>query len=402
LGKNIFFIPTYAGKTAFLWVAVILPIVVLLFLQVSKSFHWIVFSVCMMVGLIMVHYTAVHLMAALLGAIVFIGRLTGSMHFSQGWRIGVAGVVAVCLFALMMPEAFGDYRTVDQAPTHLFEAMREYWNLVWAKSSPLQFGRSRFGTFVSIPYETAIVTITALIVSIVSYRTQYKQFSILTFSLILTYHFLILCGVEVLPLKMNLDFARHTMWPVLASVLVCIAYGAVLFLRTRSHTIIQVTGAFLCGIVLACLSYLDSYEYFLHNLRVKVSRAQLHHMQDTIGFHAPDGQPCYVVGAGRQAFDAGVALTVQASRTLDYVEIITGCVLVDGAWVHTGIEGGRTIAGRPDIDLLERLQAGGRVFIVGPPQTNEQYFRALGLGPAELGLVRIGSLEVLEVWADEQ
>lgn len=359
--RTLGFAVPFAGKSAILFGLWLAPIVAVLCVWLSMHpLGWILGAVALF-GLTLVHYSLLHLMAALLGAYALVGLIGHTIRWQQVLSIILMGALAALLTLLLLSEALIDPRAGDFS--FKFNGLISVIETIVARHSFMVIYTDAGFGILGFIYRGPALCLAILFSLTVARLLGDKSIRDATCTYGVAVVIALLFGFSVVPVGITLDFMRWFLWAPQAAILLtasCSVWCLMSHLDGRPRLAIQ-SAAAICVVAAAGTVAVDAAVFSRVNREQALARNELSAIRDVL--RLPAGVNCLLIGDSSQM--ASGQVTAQKSKLLDYAEAVTSCRYLNGSWVHPGTPGGRALNGFPSPEVLGTALAGSTVFFFG-------------------------------------
>jgi hypothetical protein len=381
--RTLGFVTPFAGKNALLVGLLVFPAVTLATLSLARSPRRWPLAVAPVYGLILIHYTMLHLLAAVLGAYFLVGLATRRRTWPEAARVLAVAVMSVGLLILLNHEATSDSRAGSLAFDPL-DGLGELAELMLTQRPGFViFMDQDFGLPWS-PFRGLVLVICAafaVLTGLVAKKLPLgESAAVYLIALLTSFAF----ALGVVPAGISLDFVRWFIWPLQSALFLCAGLGCVAFWSAFPgwpRALLAGLAAIAAGGGLMTL-YADGRAERAVFRQTAVSHAELAGVDELLPDRAVAGG-CFLIGESVAGAGAGAPVVVQRSLGWNYAETVSRCLYLNGSWVQPGSPFGREVDGLPSPAALRDIPAGAEVYFIGRPGSFEAYSRRMareGLG----------------------
>jgi len=394
--RTIGFSVAFAGKNSVLLGILLAPIVVVTAVrQAHSSTGWLLAAIPLF-GLVLIHYTMLHLAACLLGGYVLVGLTTKSVTWKDAGRLCLMGILVTGLLLFFLKAALFDPRA---GSFHFNPSLgfQHILHVLFTRKSPLTIYSDRDFGIPGFPYRGLVLGACTCISIVISYLIKVPGIRHGACLYSLAFIASLAMAFDVVPSGLAFDFARWFAWALQAAILLqtCIALIKVVQLRAGISRYLSVTGIVVGALTALVLIRIDWQLYKSINESSCLSRRDLLNMQ-TLLTTASAGQPCFLIGSSRRLPD-GLA-TMQSEKIWEYAESATSCTFINGSWMQPGLVDGRALNGFPSAkDIVSTIHKGVLIFL-GDQKTLNTYTEQLSTYGIALKWVQIGGKNTLSAW----
>lgn len=394
--RTIGFSVAFAGKNAVLLGILLAPIIAVIAVEQTRSkLGWLTVIIPFF-GLVLVHYTMLHLLACLLGTYAVIGLITKKLSWKNCIRLALMGALVAGLLLFLLNEALLDPRagSFEFSPVR---SLQQIMRTLVARNSPLTiYGDLDFG-IPGFPYRgLALIVCTGISVAIsyVIKMPSLRYGASLYFGAFIAS---LAMAFGLVPSGLAMDFARWFMWALQAAIFLQAAIALIRFaqISTGFQRYFSITIIAVGALAALTLIQLDWRLYKYVNESSQVSRTQLLDMQ-TVLTNASAGRACFIISESKRLPD-GLA-TLQSEKVWEYAESATTCTFMNGSWMQPGQEGGRELNGLPSAkNIISTIDKGTLIFL-GTEQRLNAYMEQLATSDIKLEWIRVGGTNALPAW----
>lgn len=386
----------FAGKNAVLLGVLLVPIAVVTMIRLAKNeVRWPLMAAPFF-GLVLIHYSMLHMMAALIASYIAIGLCIKHVTWREALRLALAGVITLGLLLFFLHEALTDPRAGGFTFAPLEGAHNVFRTLIAKYSFMVIYGDQDFG-ILKFPYRGLALMFCTGASVIISYKTNVPN---LRYAAL--WYFGALVGtlamaLGVVPSGLAVDFARWFLWAIQAAIFLTALTGLLLLVRysvglRKNMSILAVC---ITAILAFTLMLLDRTIYINTNEAQRVTRAQLIEMQSVL-HTASSGQSCFIASESTSIPD--LLVTIQKEKRWEYAEIVTDCIYLTGSWMHPGAPGGRTLGGLPSETALDTLSDQAALIFLGTELKLAEYTKQLRQRGLILEAKQVSGTDDLAVW----
>lgn len=363
-----------AGKNSQLIMLTMFPAFLVMTKRVvNLGWRWIMLPAILLCGLILVHFSALHLAIAVLATYVAY-KLALHRHEMKrviGWlaKPPVIGVLALALFVLLLPSAIHDTPSTLGSTYDFAASLKRFAGTFLAEASPLAIYNNTAFQKLGSPLRGYVLAacvlacwfFRAIKADCTAQRDASEKIFGVAICLFGALTISVAFGTGLINTGVNMDFARWYSFPLQFSVIACALFN-VLVIVTRNGSL-SARAAGYAGVLLLPSAVLrqDTWELAqAATLGVHFSR-DIRLLERTFTA-TPAG--CFI-HSPNQAVDPKRDMFAQRYHLLEYAEMSTPCTLADGAWVHRAInrwEGGNETL-HPDTPIAG--QTDPSVYFVG-------------------------------------
>lgn len=366
--RTLGFVLSIGGKNAALLGLLLAPFAVVLATCFTRRWSGTVLAALALFGLTLVHYTMLHLMAALLGAYAVVGLASRRVTAGEVLRLALAGAAAALTMWLLLSQALSDPRAGATAfawTAMLAGAWQALASLVAQAPPTVIFMDQDFGHPGS-PYRGLLLIACTAISLAAAGRLRAPGLGQGALVWLCVFAVGLAFGYGALPAGITLDFARWFLWAVQAAIIANAACAilALLLARPARSNRVGYAAAGVVVLVAASLMIRDAAVETWRNRELAIRGQDLLEIEALLG-EAP-GARCHLIGESRNIV-VGLAVLQQA-LAWNYAEIMSPCRYLNGSWVLPGAPGGQAWNGLPSVDVLRGLRpADGLIFVGRPP-----------------------------------
>lgn len=380
LERTLVFLIPFAGKNAVMLGVLLFPAVVAAAVELARSRRLWPLGALPMFGLVLVHYSMLHLLAAVLGGYVVVGLASRRIGPGGALRLAAMGAATVVMLLILNGEALGDPRAGGFAVQPLSGLGRMLDQIVARRPALVIFTDLDFG-LPAPSYRLLQLGVGALVSALLAWRLREPGLrdSALVWLLALTAVLAMAFGV--LPAGITLDFVRAFAWSLQAAIFMVLGLALLEAWRKAGRPWRIAGGA------VAALAALYTAWIVLHDGRAErgayrtraVSRSALVEIQAVLP-RSGGLRRCLLIGQSRTMLDGLV--TVQKAGAWTYAEILSPCRFVNGSWIERPLPGARDLAGFPSAQALAALPGAAELLFVGEAGAFEAW-RAAVAGTGE-------------------
>jgi hypothetical protein len=174
-------------------------------------------------------------------------------------------------------------------------------------------------------------------------------------------------GSGLIPVGLNIDMFRWLIFPAQIGVIACALLSAYILLKNTNWKI---------AIVLVIAFFVwPSWVFVTETMEVKnsisysvITKSQIHGMQNTI-VSGPSG--CGILSPN--AVEMEDIMYMQKQKILEYAEMVTGCRMLAGSWVHGPSKGWRERNGLPSDSAISSFPVEKNLYFVGKRSELDTY-----------------------------
>jgi hypothetical protein len=386
------------GKNSQLLVGVVFPFLAGLLLIAARKNIGIPFAVAAFAGAILLHYSMFYLVITFLAAYVLVHFPRDREEWIAVLRLGVVALSSFGVFVLLMKAALGDPRAGSFGMPHPAQGIRQFFDVLFGKYDEILFifNGSSFPVWHS-PYR-GMLLVGCILLSLASaylLRGGHPRASGLA-RMAGVWGIVWLIGIAfaagVVEAGITPDYVRwYLIFPQSALMLCALCAIACYALGDRQGA--RPAFGVLGGV--AILAIVMASDDLLHVAGVyqkqRVTRSDLTNVRDVLSGE----KPCVLITKSHTMVDG--LLTVQYYKPLEYAEMLTGCIILNGSFVQRGIPHGRDLNGLPTADALATLPPDANIMLVVPPSIETDYQAALPTEEFISQQTRIGQLPVWRI-----
>lgn len=373
--RTLGFVTPFAGKNALLLALPLFPAVAMATLGLARDPRRWPLAVVPVYGLVLVHYTMLHLTAAVLGAWLLVGLATGRTRWPELVRVVAVGAAAAGLLLLFNHEALSDSRAGSVVFDPLGGLGRLVGMLIGARPAFVAFMDADFGLPASPFRGPVLIGCVALAVA-VGLGARRPRLAEAAGVYLLAFLAALAFAVGIVPAGISLDFVRWFAWPLQAGLFLCA--GLALAALWQDHPGWPRQALATLAVLAACgglrLLYADGRVERGVFAQTAVGRADLAAV-DAVLPDRDEARPCFLIGDS--FVQPGDRVVLQYSRAWSYAETLSPCLFLNGSWVRPGPPGGRAADTLPTAGALRALPPGSAVFFVGSPGKFTAYARRM-------------------------
>lgn len=387
----------FAGKNAVLLGVLLAPIVVVSMIRLAKArVRWALVAAPFF-GLVLIHYTMLHMMAALIGSYIAIGLSIKHVTWREALRLALVGTLTLGLLLSFLHEALTDPRTGGFAFAPLEGIQHVFRTLVAKYSFMVIYGDQDFGVL-KFPYRGLVLVFCTAAAVIVSYTIKAPNLRYAALWYFGAFVGTLAMALDVIPSALPVDFARWFLWAIQAAIFFIAIISLLQLVRCSVgfRRNIAILAFLLIGTVAFTMMLLDRRVYVGANEAQRVSRTELIEMQALLK-SASAGGTCFIISDSIAIPD--LLITIQKEKRWEYVEILTDCTYLNGSWMHPGVPGGRELAGLPSAAVLEPLIDHSAIIFAGSEQKLTEYTGKLRDRGMMLEARKLSGTKQLTVWS---
>ncbi|MBM1173048.1 hypothetical protein [Microvirga arabica] len=394
--RTIGFALPFAGKNAVLLAILFAPLVIVMAVDGSRSNVGTMLAATATFGLILIHYTMLHMLAALLGSYTIFALFTKRILWVDALRIVFIGAIPAGLMLIFLHDALTDPR----AGSFTFQPLHGLYALlstILARNSFIviytdaDFGISGF------PYRGLALSACTVFSIAVAHITKLPNLGCGALVFFSAFVASLALALGVVPSGLAPDFARWFLWAIQAMVFAQAAVAALCLIHSAKSLFrtVLIGGVSIVALIAIAMMHSDSLVYANVNKSQKVTRDQLVQMQRTL-IQASSGRECMIISDSTHIPEALV--TIQPAKAWEYAESATTCRFMNGSWMQPGVAGGRDLGGFPSADVLKALPLQAALFFVGSEVRLRQYSQQLRDSGLQVAWDRIGVANSVPVW----
>ena len=326
------------------------PAVVLAALRLAQHrWRWPLAAVPLY-GLVLIHYSMLHLAAAFLGAWLAVGLATGRAGWREALRLAVVGLLAAGLMVVLNGEALADPRAGGFAFDPLGGLSRVVETFLAARPGFVIFMDRDFGLAPS-PFRGVLLLACAAVCVAAAVLVRRRSLGAAAAVYLLAFVASLAMAYGVVPAGISPDFMRWFAWPLQAALFLSTGL-ALLTLAARAPRPVRILAMVAVGAAGAAVLYRDGRAERATFQATAAPRADLSRMDAILPDRPPSGG-CLLIGESDA--DPASLITFQRSRVWTYAEVVSPCRYLNGSWVHPGDPAGRAISGMPAAEVLRTL-----------------------------------------------
>ncbi|WP_449429419.1 hypothetical protein [Rhodanobacter umsongensis] len=371
----------FAGKNSQIIMLLIFPaFLVQLSCGVTRGYLSLLLAGFNLFGLILLHYSALHLAVATLLPIVIVGAIGHGGNFRAGIipaiRITIVGVFAVLLFIFFFPSALHDTPSTLGVGYNFWSSLRTFWNTFFSPNeSALAIFNNPSFQVIGSPARGYIIFASCLFCWAIARATE-DDIRNIDSTKIATAALCCLCslfvavafGAGLVNTGVNLDFARWFSFPLQYSVMACAMLCALMLIDGMRDKVARIICYFAVLLIPVVTIYQDTLTLIpAAKLGTLSSREILALKSDFLPFTGG----CDIV-APNTAVDGG-HMFAQKYRSIEYAEMVTPCTVVTGSWVHTAYGSWRDADGLPGLNAYGTVSADTALYFVGTVDELQRY-----------------------------
>jgi hypothetical protein len=371
----------FAGKNSQLFLLSIFPLFFVYLIKVPyRNLLQLVVLGFSFYCLILFHYSTLYLSFVLFLAIFFFWYLSEPKKLFEiirhGLFVGFVGVIGVICFSIFSNEAIhGLRRTFSGGMYNLSTALTAFVEIMFgADNRFLAIFNTKAFQIVGSPIRGYFLIGCVLFSTLVMVKTKSQEkgksarpIFLCSATLYLAIVIGAVLGSGLIPVGLNTDFYRWFIFPIQIGVIACALLSAYVLLENIKRWVVI---ALFLIFLLVPLWVLNT-----DTIRIKkgvdgcaVSSSQLLEIRDII-VSGPSG--CGILSPN-------VIVTknltfVQKYRVIEYAEMLTGCRLLAGSWVHAPSSGWRESDGLPKDEVFKYIPFGMNLYFVGTRVELENY-----------------------------
>ncbi|THD73149.1 MAG: hypothetical protein E7813_03260 [Bradyrhizobium sp.] len=368
------------GKNAQVLAGAIFPFLAGLLLISTRTNIGVPFAIAALVGAILIYYSAFYMVATFFVAYFLIHFPRERKDWMDALRLALTGLISLGIFVLLMREALNDPRAGSFGWPDPVNGLWRMAHVLLDRYDQLLFifhNSVMMPSVLPSPYRGLFLLGCMLLPLATVYlqrKSDERSFAVARMAGVFGIMWLIgiAFGTGVINIGITDDFTRwYLIFPQAALILSALCAVAC-YARSDERGTKVAYGA-LGGIaVLGVLFASADFAQIARAYRAQpVERADLTNVRDVLTAAAP----CFLITQSTTFL--GDFMTMQRYRPLDYAEMLTGCWIVNGSFVHRGIPEGRAMDGLPTAAALATLPPGAAIFLIVPEPIEAAYRSAL-------------------------
>lgn len=366
--RTLGFMTALAAKNAVYLALLLFPGVALTVLALARRKALWFLAVAPLLGLLLVHYSMLHLAAAVLGAFLLVGR----RPLVEVLRVAAVGAGAALLLLVLTPGIIHDPRAggLTWSPV---SALQQLAVVVFDRRPVLViFHDAAFGLAPS-SYRVLQMVACVVLAFFISRRLQQPEHARGAATYGLAFALSLMFGIGLVPAGITFDFVRSYVWAVEAAIYMTAGLAAWALWRSGGR-VLRWAGVALGAVALALILPVT-----LADARVErgMFQGRLLPTSDVteVMRAVPQQGACLLIGESDARPE--VLVVLQRAQAWNYVEAASPCLFLNGSWVQPGWPMGRSLDGYPAPETLRRLPRNAGVFFVGQANAHTAYVRAL-------------------------
>jgi hypothetical protein len=397
--RTLGFFLSVGGKNAAFLGILLTPFAVVLTIRLARSWRGVVPATLVVFGLMLVHYSMWHLMAALLAAYAGWGLIGRRLTVGEVVRLAMAGAGAAALIWLFMSEAASDPRAAALTfdPLAMKVGLGLALKSLVASVSPIVIFMDFDFHLLGSPYRGLLLIACTAVSLAIAARLRDADLRDGALTWFTTFVIGLLCGYGAIPAGITLDFVRSYLWAVQAAVIASAA-GAVLMLLSsrpaREHRLGYAAAAVVvlsCGTVMLMDARVETYSARQH----AIPNRDLERIAAVLDSADRSGA-CHLIGESNPI--PGAPVVVQGVEAWNYAEIVSKCRFLNGSWVHPGVSGGRRLGGYPSTEVMRAVAPADGLVFVGRAAAHEAYVARLRSEGQATEWTPLGHVAGAQVW----
>jgi hypothetical protein len=382
----------FAGKNAQLFLLWLFPLFVVYLVKTPgrNGLYWLALGF-LFYCLTLFHYSVFYVALALLAPVSVIWFLKAPrQRLALVWRWLFVGLVGLGCFIAFSNEALHDPRRAVGGAYDLGNAFETFIKIFFGTNTLLlSIFNSSVVQDLGSPMRGYLLIGCLAFSASVMWQTKNQYYEKLTKSIFLCSGAFFIAiviaaamGCGLIPVGVSLDFYRWFIFPAQMGVIACALLSAhVLLKNINSKVTIPIAAAFLLLVAMVFVVDTVKIKKVVDSKAVFRSQIQdIHH----IFISGPSG--CGILAPNRIVLkDFSYA---QKYRSLEYAEMLTGCRMLAGSWVHAPNVGWREDDGMPGSNAFSTIPTGMTLYFVGTLSELDVYGKGLrwdqvGLLPRE-------------------
>ena len=405
LERTLLLAPSFAGKYALIVTGALLPFCLWSVSQAHRSFGSFAVAVLAILGLVLIHYSAIHLLLVLSPFLCF---AMWQPRLRRQVRLALGFAAAICSAVLFVPMAlFASAAGIEhQAPqdVNFFKLLgdallghRSHFLFVFHDVAKLSHWTNKGWALLG----AIVLTVTLWAVSSKTKRLL-RQCALMTLGggIAVVLGAMLGCGLFS-SAQVSFDYARwFSFFPqfvVFSAAVLAVYVVAVKAWQNKNRRLAAIVGIVALGVLITRIPYAwDDVRHVRWLVKAShVSRQEIKEATSTLAVFDKKA-PCYVATKGLPIADR----YTHGYRLVSYVPVVSDCVVVSGSWIHMPMPGGRDLNGLPSQSLVQRLNDKGAALVfVGDLALAQQYATTAGLTIDEAGIRPFGSAKAVPMVA---
>lgn len=395
--RTVGFAIPFAGKNAVLLGVMIAPIVIVTMVDGCSSFGKSIVSGIVFTGLVLIHYSMLHMLTCIIGAYVILYLSKGRLSWRKVANLALAGSVPVFFMLVFFNEALADPRS-GKFVFLPFQGLKDLFSIILAKNSFIVIYSDIKSDMIGFPYRGVSLCLSVSI-SLLLAKAGKAPVGLTDGTWIFFIAFIgsLSMVVGLLPSGLTGDFARWYIWAIQAMVFLQTCLCALWLSNVSSGRTkwLAISSIGLIALFALTIIQMDAYVYREVNQREVVTKRELREMQRILS-SSDVGDECLIISESTQI--PSLLVTIQSVKAWEYAESASSCRYANGSWMQPGVLGGRELSGFPSADVIKRIAPQTALFFLGSENRLNFYTGLLKEAGISVSWTKVGATRGISVW----
>jgi hypothetical protein len=371
------------GKNSTYLMELLTPPVILILLQTSRRWRDAPFGALALFGLLLIHYSALHLVACMIAGFVLVDLARRELDIHGTVMLAMMGGAAAAMLLLLYGEALADPRSETFWHTDIQRALESMLLALTAESNTLLviFHEVDVLGLARSPYRGLLLVASAGIALLVWLRLRTRDTANMAAGAIACLVAIVVAlamATQLVPARIKPEYVRWFLWTVQGELMLCGGLAIVTFVTAfRARKVLAAACALTALATMGPVVLKDGVAFRRANAWLAIHRAELQQFRALLLQASDPQRPCFLIG--QSEVEVLQVAFVHQSTILDYAEFLTPCTFVNGGWLRGPVPGGRALDGYPPSAVLNDLLHDGSVLFVGAVDARDTYASRIGL-----------------------
>ena len=371
------------GKNSTYLMELLTPPVILILLQTSQRWRDAPFGALALFGLLLIHYSALHLVACMIAGFVLVDLARRELDIRGTVMLAMMGGAAAAMLLLLYGEALADPRSETVWHTDIQSALESMLLALTAESNTLLviFHEVDVLGLARSPYRGLLLVASAGTALLVWLRLRTRDTANIAagaIACLVAIMVALAMATQLMPARIKPEYVRWFLWTVQGGLMLCGGLAIVTFVTAfRARRVLAAACALTALATMGPVALRDGIAFRRANAWLAIHRAELQQFRALLLQASDPQRPCFLIG--HSEVEALQVAFVHQSTILDYAEFLTPCTFVNGGWLRGPIPRGRALDGYPPIAVLNDLMHDGSVLFVGAVDARNTYASRIGL-----------------------